>query len=128
MAALVAAFPNLILSSVVLDLDVTLDQELIFAPHIDCLTRDCFYQLCQLCTVSRSRTPSATLIHSFITTRLDYSCLLYEASLLVDWVAWIVLCSAAHLISHIPKFAHVSAFMCNILALLKQHIAYSRGS
>jgi len=36
------------------DLEVTLDQELTFAPHINCLCRDCYYQLRQLRIDSRS--------------------------------------------------------------------------
>ena len=79
MAALAAAFPLFTFSSVVRDLGVTLDQELTFAPHINLLSRDCFYQLRQLRTVARSLTASATstLIHAFVPTRLDYCCSVY---------------------------------------------------
>src|SRR6218665_329444 len=54
MSALAAAFPNFTFSSSVRDLGVTLDRELIFASHINLLSRDCFYQLRQLLTVARS--------------------------------------------------------------------------
>src|SRR6218665_1203195 len=60
MAALSDAFLLLTLSSAVRDLGVTLDCRLTFATHINLLSRDCFYQLRQLRTVTRSLTPSAT--------------------------------------------------------------------
>ena len=51
-------------------------QELTFAPHLHRLSRDCYYQLRQLRTVALSLTASAaqfnTLVHAFITSRLDY--------------------------------------------------------
>src|SRR6218665_2802344 len=79
MAALSDAFPLLTFSSVVRDLGVTLDCQLTFATHINHLSRDCFYQLRQLRTVTRSLTPSATspLVHAFVANRMDYSCSLY---------------------------------------------------
>ena len=79
MAALATAFPHFVFSSVVRDLGVTLDQELTFAPHIHSLSRACYYQLRQLRTIARSlsSTASATLVHSFVTIRLDYCCSLY---------------------------------------------------
>jgi hypothetical protein len=101
----------------VCDLGVTLDQELTFTLHINRLSHDCFYQLCQLRTVARSLTASATctLIHAFVTTRLDYSCLLY-AGLPAGQLECLdrILCSAAHLIGCIPKFGHVSGYMHDV--------------
>src|SRR6218665_833394 len=69
-----AKFPNYTFSSSVRDLGIILDQELTFAPHLNRLSRDCFYQLRQLRTVARSLSTgaAATLVHSFITIRLDY--------------------------------------------------------
>src|SRR6218665_1367396 len=74
MAALSAAFPLLTFSSAVWDLGVTLDCELNFSTHINLLSRDCFYQLRQLRTVTRSLASSATatLVHAFVANRLDY--------------------------------------------------------
>ena len=65
---------HFVFSSVFLDLGVTLDQELTFAPHIRSLCRDSYYQLHQRCTVVRPliSDTTATLIHTFITLRLDY--------------------------------------------------------
>src|SRR6218665_1046715 len=76
MSALAAALPIFIFSSSVRDRGVTLDRELTFASRINLFSRDCFYQLRQLRTVARSLTASATstLIHAFVTDRLDYSC------------------------------------------------------
>src|SRR6218665_1035129 len=75
MAALSDAFPLLTFSSAVRDLGVTLDCQLTFATHathINLLSRDCFYQLRQLRTVTRSLTQSATstLVHAFVANRL----------------------------------------------------------
>src|SRR6218665_1273835 len=69
-----AEFPNYTFSSSVRDLGIILDQALTFAPHLNCLSRDCFYQVRQLRTVARSLSSgaAATLVHSFITIRLDY--------------------------------------------------------
>src|SRR6218665_1946344 len=68
MVALAADFPHFIFSSVVRGLGVTLDQELTFAPHLNSLSRSCYYQLRQLRTVACSLTPTATatLVHSFV--------------------------------------------------------------
>src|SRR6218665_1675444 len=72
-------FPNYTFSSSVRYLDIILDQVLTFAPHLNRLSRNCFYQLHQLCTVARSLSPgaAASLVHSFITIRLDYCVSLY---------------------------------------------------
>jgi len=56
-------------------------QELSFASYLNRLTRDCFYQLRQLRTVARSLSTgaAATLVHSFVTNRLDCCLCLYSA-------------------------------------------------
>lgn len=129
MPALATAFPLFTFSSVVRDLGVTLDRELTFAPHINLLSRDCFYQLRQLRTVARSLTVSATstLIHAFITNRLDYCCSPY-VGLPAGRLGCLdrILRSAARLIGHIPKFGHVSSYMRDVLHWLpsEQRIAY----
>ena len=129
MVALAAAFPLFTFSSVVRDLGVTLDRELSFAPHINLLSRDCFYQLRQLRTVARSLTATAasTLVHAFVTTRLDYCCSLY-AGLPAVRLGCLdrILRSAARLIGRIPKYDHVSGYMLDVLHWLpsEQRIAY----
>src|SRR6218665_3508877 len=101
MAALSAAFPLLT-----------------FSTHINLLSRDCFYQLRQLRTVTRSPTASAsaTLVHAFVANRLDYCSSLY-AGLPACRLGGLdrVLRSAARLIGGIPKFVHVSKYMLDVL-------------
>ena len=67
-------FPSYTCSATARDFGVLLDQELTFAPHLHRLSCDFYYQLLQLCTVAYSLTASAatTLVHAFITSRLDY--------------------------------------------------------
>jgi len=130
MAALSDAFPLLTFSSAVHNLSVTLDCQLNFATHINLLSRDCFYQLCQLRTVTRSLTPSAisTLVHAFVANRLDYYCLLYAgfpACRLGSLDR--VLRSAACLIGDIPKFGHVSKYMLDILHWLPAEHGFHIG-
>ena len=64
------------------DLGVSLDQELIFAPHRRPLSRTWYYQLSQLVqlhAVSRtlSHTATITLVQAFVTSGRDYCSLLY---------------------------------------------------
>src|SRR6218665_2622422 len=74
LAAMAVSFPHIAFSLTVRDLGLTLDQQLTFAPHINRLCRDCYYQLRQLRVISRSltSTATATLVHAFVTSRLDY--------------------------------------------------------
>ena len=107
MVALASAFPHFTFSSIVRDLGVTLDQELTLAPHINSLCRACYYQLR---TVSQSLTTTATLVHSFVTSRLDYC-----SSLYIGLPATRLNClnrilrAAARLIGRVSKFDHISA-------------------
>ena len=56
------------------DLGVTLDPQLSMKNHVDSVVRSCFYQLRQLRTIRRSVPDDAmqTLVHAFITSRVDY--------------------------------------------------------
>src|SRR5678815_3563226 len=69
--ALALEFPWITFSSSVLDLGVTLDQELTFTRHINLLCRNRYYQLRQLRVLSRSLTSTAasTLVHAFVVSR-----------------------------------------------------------
>src|SRR5688572_21728971 len=113
LSTIAADFPQFVFSSVVRDLGVTLDQELTFAPHINRLCRNSYYQLRQFRTVARSLTSdsTATLIHFLITVRLDYCCSLY-AGLPACRLGCLnrVLRSAARLCERIPKCGHVSGY------------------
>src|SRR6218665_241191 len=117
-SALSAAFTLLTFCSAVRDLDVTLDCELTFSTHINLFSRDCFYQLRQLRTVTRSLTAyaTATLVHAFVANRLDYCSSLY-AGLPACRLGCLdrVLRSAASLIGGIPKFGHVSKYILDVL-------------
>src|SRR6218665_262565 len=129
MADLSDAFPLLTFSSAVRELGVTMGCQLTFATHINLLSRDCFYQLRQLRTVTRSLTPSATstLVHAFVANRLDYCCSFYAglpACRLGSFDR--VLSSAARLIGGIPKFGHVSQYMLDVLHW--QRISYRIAS
>src|SRR6218665_2055212 len=110
MVAPTSSFPHFTFSSTVRDLGVTLDQELILAPHIHSLCRACYYQLRQLRTVSRSltSTAAANLVHSFVTSRLDYCSSFYIG--LPATRLNCVLRSAARVIGRVSKFDHISAY------------------
>src|SRR6218665_972472 len=111
------------------------DWELTFANHIglNLLSRDCFYQLRQLRTVTRSLPPSATapLVHAFVTHRLDYCSSLY-AGLPACRLGCLdrVLRSAARLIGGISKFDHVSVYMRGVLRCIpaEHRISYRIAS
>src|SRR6218665_3470359 len=108
-----------------------MDQELTFAPHLNPLSRSCYYQLCQLRTVARSLTPTATatLVHSFVASRLYYCSCLYTG-LPATRLSCLdrVLRSAARLIGRIPvpKYDHISPYMRDISCWLpaRQRIEY----
>src|SRR6218665_1008424 len=116
MVALTSAFPHFTFSSTVRDLGVTLDQELtLCSPHS--LAFPCLL-LRQLRTVSLSltSTAAATLVYSFVTSRLDYC-----SSLYIGFPATRLNCldcvlrSAARLIGRLSKFDHISAYMRDVL-------------
>ena len=100
------------LSDEVTLLGVVLDRELTFAPHIRRLSGRCFYQLRQLRTIRRTLTLDATktLIHAFVTSRLDY------CNGILPGVAAVhlrqlqsVLNAAAKLVVQERKYDHVTA-------------------
>src|SRR6218665_3339123 len=67
-----------------------LDSELTFSHHINLIARKCYYQLRQLRVVSRSLTHQSrlTLVHAFVTSRIDCCCSLLAGLgfLLVPWL------------------------------------------
>jgi len=65
---------NLQVMSTVRDLGVVIDSRLTMADHITAVCRSAYYQLRQVRCVVQSLTPEAamTLVHSFVSTRLDY--------------------------------------------------------
>jgi len=116
--SLSAEFPTFAFPTSVRNLGVILDQELSFAKHITALTRSCYYQLRQLRVVTRSLPTSSasTLVHTFILNRLDYCSSLYCGLPQIRLHPLEgVLRAAARLIGGVPKFGHISAFMCYVL-------------
>jgi len=61
-------------SDTVRDLGVILDGRLAIADHVAAVCRSCYYQLQQLRSVARSLSAEAvkTVVHAFISSRLDY--------------------------------------------------------
>ena len=110
---LTETFPHISFSLTVRDLGVTLDQELNFSQHINSITRSCYYQLRQLRVVSRSLSHNATvtLVHAFVTSRLD-QCSSVLVGLPLGLIGRLdrVLRSAARLIGHLPKYAPVCLY------------------
>src|SRR6218665_3506156 len=104
-------------------------QQLTFAPHINLLCRDCYYQLRQLRVISRSltSTATATLVHAFVTFRLDYCSALYIGlpGVRLGCLERVIR-TAARLIGGIPRTGHVSAYMLDVLHWLplQQRIPY----
>src|SRR6218665_3780327 len=78
------------------------------------LCRDCYYHLRQLSVISRclTSTATATLVHAFVTSRLDYCSTLYVGLPAVRLGCLErVIRTAARLIGGIPRTGHVSAYM-----------------
>src|SRR6218665_2455297 len=116
-------FPHIAFSLTVRDLGLTLDQQLTFAPHINRLCRDCYYQLRQLLTISRSLTftATATFVHAFVTSQLNYCSTLYVGLPAVHLGCLEqVIRTAVRLIEGIPRTGHVTAYRTCLM--------YSTGS
>src|SRR6218665_2997864 len=126
-------FPHIAFSLTVRDLSLTLDQQLTFVPHINRLCRDCYYQLRQLRVISRSltSTATATLVHAFVTSRLDYCSTLYIGvpAVRLGCIERVIR-TAARLIGGIPRTGHVSAYMLDVFHWLplQQRIMFRIGT
>ena len=98
-------------STVVNNLGVHLDSQLTMADHIAVVTRSGFLQLRQLRSVRQSLTPAATktLIHAFISSRLDYcnQLLVGVSARLLDKLQSLQN-AAARLVTGTRKFDHIS--------------------
>ena len=107
------------------NLGVLLDPELTMAAHVSKLCQVCFYQLRQIRTIRHSlSTPSRlTLVHAFISSRLDYcnSVLFGASSHLLDRLP-LIQNAAAQLVLKLRKFR--SHFCCH----LKRAALASRAS
>src|SRR6218665_3718889 len=111
-------FPHITFSTCVRDLGAMLDSELTFSHHINLIARKCYYQLRQLWVVSRSLTHQSrlTLVHAFVTSRIDCCCSLL-AGLPLGTLARLdrVLRSAARLVGGLSKFSSITAYMRDVL-------------
>src|SRR6218665_3378389 len=111
-------FPHITFSTCVRDLGAMLDSELTFSHHINLIARKCYYQLRQLRVVFRSLTHQSrlTLVHAFVTSRIDCCCSLL-AGLPLGTLARLdrVLRSAARLVGGLSKFSSITAYMREIL-------------
>src|SRR6218665_988638 len=100
------------------DLGVMFDPELTFSHHINFVARKCYYQLRQLRVVSRSltRQSTLTLVHAFVTSRID-SCSSLLVGLPLGTLAQLdrVLRSAVRLVGRLPKFSPIIAYMHDVL-------------
>src|SRR6218665_2771455 len=94
-----------------------LDSEITFLHHINLIARKCYYQLRQLRVVSRSLTHQSrlTLVHAFVTSRIDCCCSLLAG--LPGTFARLdrVLRSAARLVGGLSKFSSITAYMRDVL-------------
>ena len=99
-------------SDVVNNLGVHLDSGLVMDHQVSKLCQVCYFHLRRLRTVRRSLTKESllTLVHAFVTSRVDHSngLLFGSHSYLLDRLQS-VLNSAARLVLNIPKFSHISA-------------------
>src|SRR6218665_290371 len=71
-----------------------LDSELTFSHHINLIARKCYYQPRQLRVVSRSLTHQSrlTLVHTFVTSRIDCCCFLLAGLPLGTLARWTEFC------------------------------------
>ena len=98
-------------STTVVDLGFHLDNHLTMTAHVAHLSRSCYFQLRQLRSVRRSLSTDATisLIHAFVSSRLDYcNSLLYKISdgLLVKLQR--IQNAAARLVTGVRRWEHIT--------------------
>ena len=105
-------------STSVRDLGVLFDSELTMEGHISKLCQSCFFQLRRLRSIrhSLSRHALLTLVHAFISSRLDFcNSVLYGVSAYLLDRLQSILNAAARLILNVSKYDHISDAMRNEL-------------
>ena len=105
-------------STSVRDLGVLFDSELTMEGHISKLCQSCFFQLRRLRSIrhSLSRHALLTLVHAFISSRLDFcNSVLYGVSAYLLDRLQSILNAAARLILKVSKYDHISDAMRNEL-------------
>jgi len=100
------------MTDTVRNLGVTFDAQLTVRNHVDNVLRSCFFQLRQLRSVPRSLTHETlhTLVHAFITSRVDYcNALLYvRCRRRCHPTTPVSLHAAARLITGIRRYKHIT--------------------
>src|SRR6218665_3056912 len=107
-------FRHITFSTCVHDLGAMLDSELTFSHHINLIARKCYYQLRQIRVVSRSLTHQSrlTLVHAFVTSRIDCCCSLLAGIPLGTLARQDrVLRSAARLVGGLSKFSSITGYL-----------------
>jgi hypothetical protein len=109
-------------SATVRDLGVVFDNTLNLNTHVSNTVKSCFFQLRQLKYIrkSLSKCNVKTLLHAFVTSRIDYcnSLLAGQPDCLIDRLQS-VLNAAARLYAGVSKRSHVSNILCHELHWLK---------
>jgi hypothetical protein len=111
---LVSSFPVGEVCTVVRDLGVLLDEGLTLSDHVNNICRIGYYELRQIRVIRRtlSRDAAATLVHSFVLSRLDYcnGVLLGLPGYRLKQLQ-LVINSAARLLADLPRFAPISDYI-----------------
>jgi hypothetical protein len=107
------------LSSTVSDLGLLIDGQLNMSDHVASVCRSCYFQLRQLRQIKGSLTSDAikTLVHAFISSRLDYcNSLLVGVSDDVLRKLQLIQNAAARLVTGTRKFEHITPVLHVALA------------
>jgi len=115
------------------NLGVTLDSEMSMEAHVNGVTRSCFHQLRQLRSVRGSLTRDAalTLVHAFVSSRIDYCNAIYAGiSRTISRKLQVILNAAARLVTDTGRFAHITPVMRDVLHWLpiRQRVDYKLAS
>jgi len=111
-------------STTVSDLGVLIDSQLSMSDYVASRCRSCFFQLRQLRQVRSSLTEEATktLVHAFISSRLDYcNSLLYGVNDGLLKKLQIVHNAAARVVTGVRKFDHISPVLRELHWLPVRH-------
>jgi len=93
------------------NLGVVFDSQLSMSAHVTAVCRSCFFQLRQLRVVRNSLTPDAakTLVHAFVSSRLDYcNSLLAGSTNSLVMKLQSIQNAAARLVTRSRKFDHIT--------------------
>ena len=101
---------------------VLIDGQLSMADHVASLCRSCFFQLRQLRLVLLTPNAAKTLVHAFISSRLDYcNSLLYGIGDGLVKKLQAVQNSAACVVTGTRKYDHITPVLCDLHWLPVRH-------